>query len=324
MHKALYMIDFKNYFGFFSYFVGKMFSFDISQDEKITLYFPRFRNLELKKYRRENLISPFPFDVLGIDIDDWGKVISYEREGENLKSSRVQIRGLVVEVQAQVEDESLLYDFTTKWMEKILKNIAVLSPEATAFNQSKDRSAFINSVLRCGNVNILYYSDCLWTLHYVDLDMFGVVISNIKEEISIQYDSLYNAYTFMLENDARNFILSLATAIETCLRKVIQDNIFQNDDENLKKKYKKANGFSDLVKIVKKLNIPYLDNAIINNIMSIRNRVIHGGCQVVECGMMSYYREVRKFLESYNIPYFINQKSSYHLVLSKITSLPEV
>ena len=81
-------------------------------------------------------------------------------------------------------------------------------------------------------------------------------------------------------HDSRAAILNCATAIEVTLKRMLIDYLGSNGVPDGLRKYvlKQADGYSKQVELLKKLSIPL--NGLHNvkeEVMEVRNRVIHGG-----------------------------------------------
>lgn len=136
-----------------------------------------------------------------------------------------------------------------------------------------------------------------------------VAFNNLCNDISIPYSIYESARSFLEIADTRNCILSLATMVEVIYKQKMNDYLKKNNIPVELRSYlgKNTYGLPSYSKMFKNLGIEYRENLIKNNVMAIRNRVIHANYQPTGKEMLIAYESGGVFLRDNKVPMFIRR-----------------
>lgn len=139
------------------------------------------------------------------------------------------------------------------------------------------------------------------------IDVLRYCINNAYKDMSMQYKLMSNAYESFFRQDYRNAILCLATSIEMTQANYLirQWKGLNFSNKKIKNQLYRVNGFSVLCNKADQFKFPvYKRNEIQNQVMDIRNKVIHKGDIVTKEEVEDALTLTNDFLIHHNVPVF--------------------
>lgn len=299
--KSYYFAEFKNKIGFSKAFSGAKIPFTTEDGIDVNLCFPVAKPQKSDEVRY-GLYSPFPFEYLNADLDDWGSINGYYNL-EKPPFKEIRVKAIVVECNSENRYSVIPY------LEKIISSVIAMHPDVVKDDEIDESDRFIKSFDKVGgqieiNLTSIIYEDT----HYVSLSEFQFAISNLKNDLTIQYDLLSKAYRYSAIRDYRNALLSYATIIDCTLKQALYQ-AFNNSkfEKEAKNAISKANGYKSFQELMALLKVPIYRNKAIDSLMSLRNKVIHEGVKVSFNDIKDCRPVILEMLDFYKVQFFVNQ-----------------
>jgi len=248
------------------------------------------------------------------DLDEWGCVKSYETL-DNPDRMNVWISAVLVECFGKNSSNLLKSGIIQAEAEKVLHSLQVINPDAIRTPSDAHKNELCKVKM---SVSLSEEGKML-----VELEPFTAILGDRRGKISIAdirsafhnannpvsapYEMLNNARINFAHHDTRATVLNCATAIEVMLKRKISIYFNENNIPQRLKDYilKKTDGFDKLTKLCKQININLVGKSNVeDNVVIVRNRVIHGGYVPSNEEAKAAYDNTRDMLKVMCVPMF--------------------
>ena len=293
-YKGFSLVSFEDRYAIDNLLLGKRFSCYISESCWIEICFPLFKIKEDSKSEFDwtTLVSPFSFEEIDVDLDNWGKVNgpSVDSKGNKLYQVWINALGLFYHSNIPLTDDKecrSIESVTNKMLKGFLSALQVINPDALRFRTDDYQEPICEHFSVCPSVGNNDFQRTINVAVIVD-DRTGIVhekdiktaLDNSAKSLSVQYLLVTKANNDLRSNDYRGCVLNCASAIEVTIRRELERYLEDNHipEELVVYIFGQANGYVKYIELLKKLKLPTSNNDQIKiNVMDIRNRVIHGG-----------------------------------------------
>ena len=299
--KSYYFAEFKNKIGFSKEFSGAKIPFTTEDGIDVNLCFPVAKPQKTNEVRY-GLYSPFPFEYLNADLDEWGSINGYYNL-EEPPFREIRVKAIVVECTSGNRYAIMPY------LEKIITSVEAMNPDIIKSDEIDSSYGIFKSFDKVGDcVEMNFSVNFHEGTHYVSLLEFQFAISNLKNELTIQYDLLSKAYRYSAVKDYRNALLNYATIVDCTLKQelfqALNNSKFEKEAKNA---IEKAHGYKSFQELMALLKVPIYRNKVIDSLMSLRNKVIHEGVKVYFNDIKDCRSIILDMLNFYGIQFFVNQ-----------------
>ena len=267
----------------------------------------------VRRHPFPNLGIPGLIKKYGADLGEWGQINNYHSLDEP-ETIVAWISGILVECFAKDSKTRPSSSVVQKNSRKLVHALQVINDDAIRYSTESlpnQICAVKTSVLLQEDgkpqAKILIQSiidDRKQMLSFKDIKL---AIRAFDKTVSSPYEMLDNARINLSNHDWRAAVLNCATAIEISLKRLIIEYLDTNTVPEHVKAYvlKQADGYSKLVDCFKKLAIQL--NGLPNmkeQVMDVRNRVIHGGYEPSSQESYQAYNCTKTVLRTLNVPMF--------------------
>ena len=281
--KSAHIIELEDRYAVEECLLGKHFTMRISNNCALEVIIPTI----IKKGRFDEIGIPGMLDKYGCDIENWGKIDNYVTLND-VTTVNACVSAVLVICYTKNGEAGLRAGVIKNNARKVLHTLHVMNPHVIRTN-----SDTVSNDLCEINVSVMIKEDgkpqAELTMPAMLIDDRGARLgfADIKESIrnydktvSASYEMLDNARVNLSHYDTRAAVLNCATAIEVALKKMLVGYLESNSVPEKLSKYvmKQADGYSKQVELLKKLSIPLKGlSDVKEQVMDVRNRVIHGG-----------------------------------------------
>ena len=281
--KSVHIVEFENRYAVEGRMLGKHFSMQISKNLALEVIIPTV----FRKDRFNEIGIPGMLKKYGIDIDNWGKIDNYVTINE-VETVNASISAVLVLCYSRDSNDSLCSGSILSEARKVLHALHIINPQVIRINFDtvpNDLCEINLSVMLMDDgkkqaevrVPPMLIDDRAPRLSFADIKR---AIRNYDKTVSVPYEMLDNARVNLLNHDTRAAVLNCATSIEVTLKKILIDFLENNNVPGILNKYilKQADGYSKQLDLLKKLSIHLKGfSKVKEQVMDVRNRVIHGG-----------------------------------------------
>lgn len=281
--KSVYIVELEKRYAVEEYLLGKHFTIRVSENCALEVVIP----IVYRKEYFDDIGIPEMLPKYGLDIEKWGKIDNYVTIND-VTTINASVSAVLVICYTKDGADGLYSGVIQNMARKVLHALHVFNPHVIRVNADTvpndlceiNLSAAIKEDGKwLGEIRMspMLMDDRAPRLTFTDIKR---AIRSYYKTVSVPYEMLDNARVNLSNHDTRAAVLNCATAVEVALKKKLIDYLEGNNvpDELNKFVLKKADGFSKVVEVLKKLSIPLTDmNDVKVHVMDIRNRVIHGG-----------------------------------------------
>lgn len=291
-YKGFSLVSFEDRYAIDNHLIGNRFPCCISESCWVEICFPLLKGDLKAGHTCPFLTSPFSFDEIGIDLDNWGKVNGHSVDSKGNKLCQVWINALGLFYHSNIpltDDKECrsVESKTNKMLKGFLSALQVINPDALRFRTDEYHEPICEHFPVCPAVGNNDYQRTINIAAMVD-NRTGIIhekdiktaLDNSAKSLSVQYLLVTKANNDFRSNDYRGCVLNCASAIEVTIRRELERYLEDNHipEELVVYIFGQANGYLKYIELLKKLKLPTSNNDQIKiNVMDIRNRVIHGG-----------------------------------------------
>lgn len=293
-YKGFSLVSFEDRYAIDYLLIGKRFSCYISGSCWVEICFPllKIKGDPKTEHMCPFLTSPFSFEEIGVDLDNWGKVNGslFDSRGNKFYHVWINAVGLFYHSNIPLTDDKecrSVENVTNKMLKGFLSALQVINPDAIRNRTDNYQEPICKHFPVCPAIGDGDYQRSIHIAGMVD-DRTGIVhekdvktaLENSAKSLSVQYLLVTKANNDLRSNDYRGCVLNCASAIEVTIRRELERYLEDNHipEELVAYIFGQANGYLKYIELLKKLKLPTSNNdQVTKNVMNIRNRVIHGG-----------------------------------------------
>ena len=281
--KSAHIIELENRYAVEECLLGKHFAMRVSDNCALEVVIPSI----FKKDGVDVIGIPGMLMKYGGDIDGWGKIDCYETINE-VETVKACVSAVLVICYTKNGEVGLKSGVIQNMARKVLHTLHIINPQVIRTNSDTVPNDLCEidvsfSIMDDGKpqteliIPAMLIDDRGSRLSFTDIKQS---IRNSDKTVSASYEMLDNARVNLSHYDTRAAVLNCATAIEVTLKKMLIGYLESNSVPESLNKYvlKQADGYSKQVELLKKLSIPLKGlSGVKEQVMDVRNRVIHGG-----------------------------------------------
>lgn len=309
-----FLLEFKRKISFSYEFSGAKIPFSFPDGINISFLFPIAIDTIRDNDSRPKLISPISFDILNAAPESWGS-INYMNHSDGMKFHEMRVKSIVIE--SDSEDR----DYLLPNVERLFSSLVKLKPQVEKIEDIINDHEIIDSFNEVGDNIVINLgpSNFAPAEPYLSLDDFGLVLGNFQNEIRIEYDLYYWAQKYNDVGNYRSELLNYATIVDTAIQFTLIEEMKKPSVRNAIETYEKKNknrtkGYFYYKNALSAISYPsFPKETEIDNMMSLRNRVIHSGKGISCEDVKGLANLLYDFMRFYVLTFYYNQKEAIDL-----------
>lgn len=309
-----FLLQFKRKISFSYEFSGAKIPFILPGGINISFLFPIAFDRVRNNGSRPELISPISFDILNAEPESWGS-INNMNYSDGMKFHEMRVKSVVIESDCE-DRESLL-----SAVERISSSLVKLKPQVEKMEHIVNDHEIISSFDEVGETAVINLSPMNFAPAepYLSLDDFGLVLSNIENEIRIEYDLYYWAQKYHDVENYRSELLNYATIVDTAIQSILLEEkkkptVRDLFEDYARKNKNKTKGYCYYKKALSAIGYPsFPKEKCIDNMMSLRNKAIHSGKRIDRQVVQGLSDLIYDFMRFYVLIFYYNQKEAIDL-----------